>query len=74
MTVLRLTHEPLKITDSNAALLTSEPGVVLNTLISYKTNTTTKSNCNRDEFNVKKNDACEHPTHIRELDKEIKSS
>lgn len=44
MTVLRLTHEPLKITKSNIALQASKPEVVLNTLISYRTMTTTKSN------------------------------
>lgn len=44
MTVLRLTHEPLKITKSNTALQASKPEVVLNTVISYRTTTTTKSN------------------------------
>lgn len=73
MTVLRLTHEPLKITNSNTALLTSEPGVVLNTLISHKTNTTTKSNSNRDKVTLRKMMHVNILHIIRELKKKLKT-
>lgn len=56
----------LKITNSSTALQASEPEVVLNTFISDKTNDTTKSNSNSNEFYLKKNMHA-NSTHITEI-------
>lgn len=73
MTVLRLTHEPLKITNSSTALQASEPEVVLNTFISHKATTTTKTNSHCNTFYFKENDAHENSTHIREKKKALQA-